>query len=244
MTGPRVKPIEEKAPPTEVIIPRLSEAEIKRRASEGFDRAVRTINDPQIKQLKSEFATLRPKIISAITKVHKTLPFDDSLSEDERNSAYQDAISKVVDQHIEQNPNSPLTEFIKLGNSVVTENGLSLSWNGPQIRITKLELRTADAEAAIRTRFDPVKSPVVELLVRASKQLGPYDSTSYALPINEMDPAQTQRLADALALQLSTPETQKLARGHLPVGIKYTEEEQTPSLAFNYTGPRTTEETY
>lgn len=232
MTGPGFRSEEKKAPPTEVIIPRLSRKEVQRRAETGYDKAVAAILTPQLKQLRADYTALRSDIISAIKDTHQSLPRD--ISEDERLAAYQSAIDGATENFKTNNPTSPLTIFLNRGNDAFSSFDYSLK--GPNINI-RLVLQTAAAEDDLKKPFRDVKQAVVSALIDASKPLKTGEYHDFFVTIPGVDAGMLKTFVDNLTIRLATSTNTVVAPEHLPIAVRYNEELGTPRLAFNYVGP-------
>lgn len=228
MTGnPRQRPSPtETIRPGEVTVPQLAREEVQRRAEAGFDRTVNSILAPQFREARSDLTLLRNSILQR----QRALPPD--AAEETRNAATQAAI----DAFVQQKPNSPLTQYINAGNSVV--DGLSWEWRGRNVTFNLTMRPVADLERFLRAPFDQSRSAVVSQLVAASEPLSSTQSRTNFVTLSGMDPGLAQQLGDGLSRELGIGPNRSIPRGHLPITIAYDAELGTPRLAVNYSGPR------
>jgi hypothetical protein len=227
---------QERRPP-EIQVPRLSQEELQRRATAGYDRAVDSILSPQIRQLRTDVTELR----NAIMQRQRALPPD--ASEAQRSQALTEAINAFI----ERKPNSPLSRFIAAGNDVIEE--FSYSFSGRQINIT-LRLNQAGAESWLRSPFEQAKANVVARMIEASEPVPAGQSRSFYAVLMGMDQRLAQQLTNALMRQVGTPQGGRMERDRLPITIAYTTQrpaeqrsetrlrEQYQAMVMEYSGPR------
>lgn len=227
MAGPAQKKKEE--PPKEVTVPQLAPQEIARRASAGYDLAVKSILDPKLRELRSDMAELRNMIMAG----QKALKAD--ASEDERNAA----LSKSIEDFKAKKPDSLLVKWMNMGNDP-TEN-FSFEWKGNKATIT-FDMRTADAETWLKKPYADAKKTTVDKLIAASEPTAGGQTRIDYCTLAGFDTATAQQLTAALSKELSIGPNQSVPKGHLPITIAYAssvpDNVGVQGVRMEYAGPR------
>lgn len=232
MAGPRQRRPPEQAERRrpDVTVPRLSEAEMRRRAESGFDRTVAAILRPQLAQVRSDITTLRNQMLAD----QRRLPAD--ASESARNAA----LEASVDRFLEEHPDSPLSRYISAGNTEYIAD-FSFSWRGNRATIN-LRLDAAPVERWLQSPFAQVRSGAVSRILEACEPVPATESRDIYFTMRGMSRENAQALVSGLARELNIGPDRSVPRGHLPITIAYTTNAPdavgTPAFLAQYAGVR------